>query len=326
MGKTHPMADPESTEAPNGDVSGALTFDMTWAGQLSFGRQPVTRDLDQIDIAVIGIPFDLGTTNRPGARLGPRGVREQSTLSAEFPDGLWPWDYSVFDRHRVVDYFDIGFAPGYTDEMLANVNAHVRGLLASGASVVSIGGDHLVAYPLLQAHAAHHGPLSLIHFDAHSDTWDAGDELNHGTMFLRAAREGLVIPERSIQVGMRTPNETHGFNVVDARELFAMGIDATVAMIHDIVGEHPAYLTFDIDFLDPAYAPGTGTPVIGGPTTAQARDLLWGLRGLDIVGADLVEVAPPYDALTQITALAGSTLVHDELYLVGEARDRRQTS
>ncbi len=320
------MADTLPNSAPDGDVGDAQAFDMTWAGQLSFGRRPVTRDTDLIDIAVVGIPFDLGTTNRPGARLGPRGVREQSTLSAEFPDGLWPWDYSVFDRHRVVDYFDIGFAPGYTTEMIANVVDHVGRLIAAGVSVVSIGGDHLVAYPLLQAHARHFGPLSLIHFDAHSDTWDAGDELNHGTMFLRAAREGLIVPERSVQVGMRTPNETHGFNVIDARQLMSRGIDATVETIRSTVGDHRAYLTFDIDFLDPAYAPGTGTPVIGGPTTAQARHLLWGLRGLDIVGADLVEVAPPYDALTQITALAGSTLVHDELYLVGEARRRRAES
>ena len=312
-----------TSDAPTGDISESHRHDMTYAGQLSFARLPATRDLSLIDLAIIGIPFDLGTTNRPGTRLGPRAIREQSTLSAEFPSGLWPWDHSVADRHRIVDYFDIGFAPGYTDEMLANTVEHVSALLDAGANVLALGGDHLVAYPLLQATAARFGPLSLIHFDAHSDTWDADGQLNHGTMFLRAAQEGLIVPERSVQVGMRTPNESHGFNVIHADRMFDLGIDATVAEIRRIVGNSPAYLTFDIDFLDPAYAPGTGTPVIGGPTTWQARALLFGLAGLDIVGADLVEVSPPYDAVTQITALAGATLAQDELYLLGLARERR---
>ncbi|HBX78925.1 MAG TPA: agmatinase [Acidimicrobiaceae bacterium] len=309
--------------APSGDISDSQVFDMTYAGQLSFGRLPASRDLSAIDLAIVGIPFDLGTTNRPGTRLGPRAIREQSTLTAEFPSGLWPWDHSVFDRHRVVDYFDIGFAPGYTEEMLTNTVQHVSALLEAGANVLALGGDHMIAYPLLQATAAKYGPLSLIHFDAHSDTWDAGEELNHGTMFLRAAREGLIVPEYSVQVGMRTPNESHGFNVIHADRFFEIGVEATVAEIHRTVGDRPAYLSFDIDFLDPAFAPGTGTPVIGGATTWQARQLLFGLKGLDIVGADLVEVSPPYDAVTNITALAGATLAHDELYLLGLAREQR---
>ena len=309
--------------APSGDISDSQVFDMTYAGQLSFGRLPASRDLSAIDLAIVGIPFDLGTTNRPGTRLGPRAIREQSTLTAEFPSGLWPWDHSVFDRHRVVDYFDIGFAPGYTEEMLTNTVQHVSALLEAGANLLALGGDHMIAYPLLQATAAKYGPLSLIHFDAHSDTWDAGEELNHGTMFLRAAREGLIVPEYSVQVGMRTPNESHGFNVIHADRFFEIGVEATVAEIHRIVGDRPAYLSFDIDFLDPAFAPGTGTPVIGGATTWQARQLLFGLKGLDIVGADLVEVSPPYDAVTNITALAGATLAHDELYLLGLAREQR---
>lgn len=311
---------------PTGDISDAQAFDMPWAGQLSFGRAQTHRRVDEIDLAIVGVPYDIATTNRPGARSGPRAVREQSSLSAEFSQGLWPWDHSLFDRHRVIDYFDVGYAPGDTQAMLTNVIDHVGLLVKAGANVLTLGGDHLIAYPVLTATAAVHGPLSLIHFDAHSDTWDAGAELNHGTMFLRAARDGIIVPERSVQIGMRTPNVTHGFNVIHADRFFAIGIEETLAEIHRIVGDHRCYVTFDIDFLDPAYAPGTGTPVIGGPTTWQARQLLWGLADLDVVGADLVEVAPAYDAVTQITALAGATLAHDELYLLGLARERRQAA
>ena len=315
--------EPGDIAVPSGDVGDAQGYDMTWAGQLSFARLPATRDLTGVDIAIVGIPFDNATTNRPGARFGPRAIREQSTLSAEFPQGLWPWDHNVFDRHTVIDYFDIGYAPGYTDEMLANVVEHAGRILDAGASILGLGGDHLVAYPLLKATAERYGPLSLIHFDAHSDTWDAGDELNHGTMFLRAAREGIIDPATSVQTGMRTPNVSHGFNVIYADRFFDIGIEATIAEIRETVGDRPAYLTFDIDFLDPAYAPGTGTPVIGGPTTWQARQLLLGLSGMNIVGADQVEVAPIYDPSGQITALAGATIAHDELYLLGLGREFR---
>lgn len=310
---------------PIGDISGARDHGMTWAGATSFCRLPMTRELADVDIAVLGVPFDNATTNRPGARFGPRAIREQSTLSGEYPSGLWPWDHDVFSTHRVIDAGDVAYAPGYTDQMLANAEAEAGRILDAGANVLGLGGDHLIAYPLLRAAAARYGTLSLIHFDAHSDTWDSGDELNHGTMFLRAAQEGVVDPATSAQVGMRTPNETHSFQVLHADEMFRIGVDATVERIREIVGDRPAYLTFDIDFLDPAYAPGTGTPVIGGPTTWQARQMLFGLRGLDIVGADQVEVAPIYDPSGQITALAGATIAHDELYLLAEARERRRS-
>lgn len=317
---------PRDTPVDPGDIGGAREFGMTWAGQLSFARLPATRDLTDVDIAVVGVPFDSGTTNRSGARSGPRAIREQSSLSGEYPSGLWPWDHDVFERQRVVDYFDIGYAPGYTDEMLANVIEHAGRIIGAGASVLGLGGDHLIAYPLLKAAAERFGPLSLVHFDAHSDTWDSGPELNHGTMFLRAAQEGLLDPANSVQTGMRTPNESHGFQVIHADRMFDLGIEGTVAEIRRVVGDRPAYLTFDIDFLDPAYAPGTGTPVIGGPTTWQARQLLFGLAGMNFVGADLVEVAPAYDAAGQITALAGATIAHDELYLLGLAREARASA
>lgn len=310
------------SETPKG--FDALEFGMTFAGPLSFARLPTRSDPEDAEIAVVGIPFDLGTTNRSGTRLGPRAIREESSLAGEFPEGLWPWDHDVRERFRVVDLGDIGFSIPSVDSMLSQVTARASALAAAGISVLGLGGDHLVAYPLLRAAAERFGPLSLIHLDAHSDTWDVGDELNHGTMFLRAAREGVVDPTTSAQIGMRTPNESHGFNVIHADEMFRLGIDATVDRIREVVGGRAAYLTVDIDFLDPAYAPGTGTPVVGGPTTWQARQILFGLRGLDVVGADLVEVAPAYDPSGQITALAGATLAHDELHLLAEARDRRR--
>lgn len=297
----------------------------TFAGELSFARRPVTRDLEGVDIAVVGIPFDLATTHRPGTRLGPRAIREQSVMVAEYPWGLWPWDENVFDRHAVVDFGDIPvtvFWAGYPDRMVRSVVEHVGAIVDSGVSVLALGGDHMVSYPLLEVHAERFGPLSLVHFDAHSDTWDMGDDLNHGTMFHLAVREGLVDSQHSIQVGIRTPNpETRGFEIVHADRLAALGVDGVVEEIHRVVGNRPVYLTFDIDFLDPAYAPGTGTPVVGGPSTGQARDILQGLRDLRVVGADQVEVSPPYD-VADITALAGATIALDLLHLISFGRDR----
>lgn len=303
------------------DLSQAVAHDAMYAGELSFARRRYTRDLEGVDVAIVGIPFDLGTANRPGARFGPRAIREQSSLSGMFPWGLWPWEFNVFERHNVIDYSDIAFVPGYPDRMVAAVNQHVGQILKAGVSVLSLGGDHMVTYPLLQSHAKEHGPLSLIQFDAHSDTWDMGEDLNHGTTFFLAAREGIVDPSRSIQVGIRTPNpSTLGYNIVHADRMLDEGITWTVQEIRRIVGDRPAYLSFDIDFLDPAYAPGVGTPVVGGLSTHQARQLLRGLEGLNVVGGDQVEVAPPYDPLGNITALAGATLAHDILYLISLAK------
>jgi agmatinase len=300
----------------------ALEWGMTFAGPLSFARVPARAEPLDAEIAVVGVPFDLGTTNRSGARLGPRAVREESSLAGEFPEGLWPWDHDVRERFRVVDLGDIGFSIPSVDSMLSQVTARVSALAAAGISVLGLGGDHLVAYPLLRAQAEHRGPLSLVHLDAHADTWPDDGNLHHGSMFRRAADEGLVDSSRSVQIGMRTPCDAHGFNVVHADELLADGIDPVVARCQEVVGDRPVYLSVDIDFLDPAYAPGTGTPVVGGPTTWDARRLLLGLAGLDIVAADLVEVAPAYDH-GGITALAGATLALDELQLLGVARTAR---
>jgi agmatinase len=295
---------------------------MTFAGPTSFSRFPTAAQPEGLDLALFGVPFDLGTTNRPGARLGPRAIREQSVLVGEFPTGLFPWGYHLADRHRVADLGDIGHSIGSLDRMIEQVTEAAGAVIGAGASLLALGGDHLIAYPLLKAHAARYGQLSLIHLDAHSDTWEDDGHLNHGSMFLRAARDGIIDPATSVQIGMRTPNETHGFNVIDANELAERGIKDVAAACHEATRGRPVYLSVDIDFLDPAYAPGTGTPVVGGPTTAQARQLLALLQGIDIVGTDLVEVAPPYDH-AGITAVAGATLALDQLYLLAAAREAR---
>ena len=295
----------------------------SYAGPLSFLRCPYTRNLQGVELAVLGIPFDLATTNRPGARFGPRSLREQSAFLGEYPWGVWPWEFDLRERFRVVDCGDVDFNVGYPERMIEAVERAAGGILDAGVSLLGLGGDHFVSYPLLRAQAARHGPLSLVHLDAHSDSWTSEDH-NHGTMFYHAAKEGLVDAAHSIQVGVRTPNpDTHGFTVLDARALLDQGPRAAADKVRATVGGRPAYVTLDIDFLDPAYAPGTGTPVIGGPTTHQARELLFGLRGLNVVGGDQVEVAPAYDSPGQITALAGATLATDILYLIALARTGR---
>lgn len=302
------------------DLSQAMAHGTDFLGELSFGRRRYSRDLDGVDIAVVGIPFDSGTANRPGARFGPRAIREQASLVGCYPWGIYPWEFNVFDRSEVVDYSDIAFVAGYPDRMVDAVRHSIGCILDAGVTALSLGGDHMIAYPLLEAHAARHGPLSLVHFDAHSDTWAMGEDLNHGTWGYLAVREGFVEPTRSIQVGMRSPNpETLGFTIIEANPLLESPMLETAERIRTIVGDNPAYLTFDIDFLDPAFAPGTGTPVCGGPTTHQARTLLHAIRGLNIVGADLVEVSPPYDP-AGVTALAGATLAFDLLTLLSLAR------
>jgi agmatinase len=296
---------------------------MTWAGVTTFGRLPQSLPDGPAEFAVIGVPYDLGVTNRPGSRFGPRAIREQSTLSAEFGT-IWPWSDDVLFGRRCIDAGDIAFRVGSTDLMLAAVRDQLAPLLAAGTGIVALGGDHLVTLPLLQAHAEVYGPMALVHVDAHSDTWEYGadDPLHHGMMFLKAARDGLILPAKSVQIGMRTPNDTMGFNVFDMNAVGELGISRLADLVHELTAGAPIYLTIDIDGLDPAFAPATGTPVIGGLTTAQLRSLLFRLHGLDIVGADLVEVAPHYEGPAQITALAGATIAQDELHLLAGAPRR----
>jgi agmatinase len=287
-----------------------------YAGAQSFMRRKYTRDLTGVDVAVSGITFDLATSNRPGTRFGPAGIRQASGQLAY--GNVWPWGFDPFERLAVIDYGDVAFDQGYTDRMLTNAEAHADTIINAGVTMLTMGGDHFVSLPLLRAHAKKHGPLSLVHFDAHSDTWRE-DNYNHGTMFFHAIEEGLIDPNRSIHVGIRSHNpETHGFTVLDAPWVHEHGVAATLAEIERVAGGHKAYLTFDIDCLDPSYAPGTGTPVVGGLTTHQATAIMRGMGNMNFVAMDLVEVAPIYD-IGEITALAGATLMLD--FLCSRAAD-----
>jgi len=287
----------------------------SFAGALSFLRRNYTRDLKGVDIVVTGVPFDTATTNRPGTRLGPRAIRAASAVMAwERPYGM---EFDPLDKLAVIDYGDCHFDWGYPDKVPDEIEAHATKIISQGPALLTLGGDHFITYPLLKAHVTKHGgPLSLLHFDAHSDTWaDDDGRIDHGTMFYHAAKQGVVDPATSVQIGLRTHNpDTMGFNILDGPWVQENGVAAVIAETRKIIGDRPVYVTFDIDCLDPSYAPGTGTPVCGGLTTYQAMAILRGMRGLNIVGADVVEVAPAYD-VSEITALAGSHIAIEMLCL-----------
>ena len=306
------MAEKFGDQAITAESLYGTVAESTYAGVLSFMRRRYSKDLAGVDVAVSGIPFDLATSNRPGTRFGPAGIRAASAQLSW--NEVWPWGFDPFDRIAVIDYGDCAFDFGYPDRMLAAVEAHAGKIIDAGATMLTLGGDHFVSLPLLRAHAKRHGKLALVHFDAHSDTWRE-ENYNHGTMFFHAIEEGLIDPERSVHIGIRTYNsETHGFTVLHAPWVHDHGHAATIAEITRVVGDARAYLTFDIDCLDPAFAPGTGTPVVGGLTTNEARAILSGLGGIDFVAMDMVEVAPVYD-VSQITSLAAATLCLDYLCL-----------
>jgi agmatinase len=301
--------------AINRDSLYGTTAESTYSGVLSFMRRKYTSDLAGADLAVCGVPLDTATTNRPGARFGPRAIRAASSMLAW--ERLYGMPFDPFDRLAVVDCGDCHFDFGRPETVPAAIERYATQIVASGTGLLSLGGDHFISYPLLKAHARRHGtPLSLLHFDAHSDTWsDEDGRIDHGTMFWHAAREGLVDPAHSVQIGLRTTNDdTQGFNVLDAPWVMENGIDAVVAECRRILGDRLVYLTFDIDCLDPAFAPGTGTPVCGGLDTYQASRILRKLAGINVVGMDIVEVAPAYD-VGEITALAGATLAMEMVCL-----------
>ena len=278
-----------------------------FSGSTSFMRRKTTRDLDGIDLVVTGIPLDTATTNRPGARFGPRAIRTASTHMAwERPYGM---KFDPFDRLAVVDYGDCLFDFGKPESIPGDIQSHIETIINQGPSTLSFGGDHFVTYPILCAYAKkYQTPISLIHFDAHSDTWrdDEEERLDHGTMFYKAMKQGMIDPKQSVQIGLRTENpDTFDFNILDGDWVHKNGIDAVIEKTFSIVGNRPVYMTFDIDCLDPSYAPGTGTPVCGGLTTHQAMGIIRGLMGINLIGMDVVEVAPAYD-ISEITALAAS--------------------
>ncbi len=284
--------------------------------------RPLRADAANADVAVIGVPYDMGTSGRAGTRHGPQGIRAASA-NLRWEERRWPWRFNLFERLEVVDCGDIVFPPGESQAMVDALEGVVASHLAAGRKLLTFGGDHFITLPILRAFARHFDrPMAMVHFDAHTDN-EATDETRyyHGSMFYHAPREGILDPAHSVQVGIRTEYnyEQHPFAVIDAEEVARIGVDAVVARVREVVADHPVYLTFDIDCLDPAFAPGTGTPVAGGLSTSQALPVLRGLAGLDLVGMDIVEVAPCYDH-AEITSLAGATLGLEFLYLLAAGR------
>lgn len=297
-----------------------LSYENAFGGAPSFLRRRYTKDLTGVDIAVTGVPFDQAVTNRPGTRLGPRAIREASLLQPYDPP--YGWGFDPLSEMTVVDYGDLAFDYAKVSEFPAALEAHATKIVGSGAAMVTLGGDHFITLPLLKAHVAKHGPLALVQFDAHSDSWadDDMDRIDHGTFVYKAVKLGLIDPARSVQIGIRTTNpDTMGLNIIDASEAHRIGPEAVAARIREIVGDAPTYLSFDIDGLDPAFAPGTGTPVWGGLSTAQAAAILRGMAGVTLVGGDVVEVSPPFDH-AGITAVAGAHVAMELLCLIGWSR------
>lgn len=297
-----------------------LSPEAPFFGASTFMRRPYSRTLENIDVAVLGVPFDLAVCNRPGTRFGPRAIRQASRDISGW-EKAYPWGFNPFEQIRVVDYGDVIYRYGNAQEMVDQTQACVAEILSHGAQTLSLGGDHFVSLPILREVAKKHGPVSLLHFDAHTDTERNDNPFDHGCMFYRAVEEGLVDPARSVQVGIRTDydRDKDRFTVLDSASVHRQGISGTVEAIRQVIADHPTYLTFDIDAFDPAFAPGTGTPVPGGLTSNQALEILRGLGGIDFIGMDIVEVAPDYDP-SEITALLAAQLGLEYLCLLAAAR------
>src|ERR1700676_3976322 len=297
----------------------------------TFMRLPIERDPKKLDIAIIGVPWDGGTTNRPGARHGPREIRTMWSLMrrVHHVSRIAPYELC-----RIADHGDAPVNPIDLMDSLARIERFYDRIDAAGAVPLSAGGDHLITLPILRA-IARRRPVGIVHFDAHSDTSDSyfgGEKYTHGTPFRRAIEEGLIDPKRMIQIGVRGSMyeadekdwaEKIGIRIVHIEEFFRLGPEAVVAEARRIVGDGPAYVTFDVDGLDPIYAPGTGTPEIGGFSTAEAQRMIRGLAGLDLVGGDVVEVAPPFDPSGN-TALVGATMMFEILCVLAPAVHRRK--
>ncbi len=288
----------------------------SYSGLATFMRLPVAEEESAwkvADVVVAGAPFDVATTNRPGARFGPRAIRDQSLQLAWGP--IWPWGYDPFERIRAVDAGDVPFDWGRPKELEENLRNHVARVLRAGAAPITLGGDHFCTLPVLRACKERFGPVAVIQFDAHRDVEEGAGQgrIDHGIVFSEALHEGLIEETACVQVGIRTvyPGEAGaGMTVIDAAACHEMHPRQVAAKIRDVVGGRPVYLSFDIDCLDPAFAPGTGTPVPGGLSSHQARAILWELKGLNFIGFDVMEVSPPYDA-GEITALMGAMLALD---------------
>lgn len=303
-----------------------------FAGVRTFMRLPFVNDLnilkrERADFAVVGLPFDTGATFRVGARFGPEAIRSASALLRPYNPEL---DVRIFDYIHGVDYGDSPVAPGFIEDSYERMQACLEPLHAAGITPIGLGGDHSVVLAELRAAAAVHGKVALVHFDSHTDTWDAywGHKYTHGTPFRRAAEEGLLDTRRSTMVGMRgglygqedlEGARDLGFEVIPMSQLRKRGIPDVLRVIRERAGTGKCFLSFDIDFIDPAYAPGTGTPEVGGPTSADGLELVRGLTGLNFVGSDLVEVYPQYDS-GAITAELAANVVYEMISLLAVKR------
>lgn len=298
-----------------------------YAGFTTFARLPRQDQVEHVDVGILGVPFDSGVSYRPGARFGPGAVREASRLLQGYNQFQ---DIAPFSVQQVADLGDVTANPF---DIVAAVNAIERSAanhMSSGMRIVTIGGDHTIALPLLRAAAAQHGPVALLHFDAHLDTWDTyfGAPYTHGTPFLRAHEEGLLLRDNLAHVGIRAPlhfksdlerDRDIGFGIISSVDVAEMGVKAVIEALTARIGNAPVYVSIDIDVLDPAHAPGTGTPEAGGLTSREMVQILRGLKDFNIVGADVVEVAPAYD-WAQITSTAAAHLIYELISLFGVQR------
>jgi agmatinase len=297
-----------------------------YAGAATFARLPRLDQVARADVAVVGVPFDTGVSYRPGARFGANHVREASRLLRPYNPA---WDVSPFEAVQVADAGDMAVNPFNINEAIEAIQANALELSASGTKLVTLGGDHTIALPLLRAAAARAGePVAMLHFDAHLDTWDTyfGAEYTHGTPFRRAVEEGILDTEAICHVGTRGPlygkkdlDDDHrfGFGIVTSADVYYRGVAETVAALRERIGSRPLYVSVDIDVLDPAHAPGTGTPEAGGLSSRELIEIIRGLRGLNLAGADVVEVAPAYDH-AEITAVAASHTAYELVTLLAD--------
>ena len=294
-----------------------------YGGIATFARLPMLDQVSSAGVAVLGAPFDAGVSYRPGARFGPAGVREGSRLLRPYHPGL---DISPFDATQVVDAGDVGMNPYDIGAAIETLQHEAEQFGARGTKLVTVGGDHTIALPLLRAAAREHGPVALLHFDAHLDTWNTyfGEPYTHGTPFRRAVEEGVVDTSALCHVGTRGPlygrgdldeDERLGFGILTSADVMRRGVDEVVQVLRERIGQRPLYVSVDVDVLDPAHAPGTGTPEAGGMTSRELLEILRGLQGTRLVGADVVEVAPAYDH-AEITALAAAHVTYDLVSLL----------
>ncbi len=302
-----------------------------FAGPDTFARLPRLDQVEHAGVALLGVPFDAGVSYRPGARFGPQGIRAGSKLLRPYHPYL---DVHPFDVHQVVDAGDVSANPFDILDALASIEVAARRTLDDADSLVTIGGDHTIALPLLRVMAERHGPVALVHFDAHLDTWDTyfSAPYTHGTPFRRAVEEGLLDLDVSAHVGIRGPlysaqdltdDRAMGFAIVSTMEVAREGVDACIDRVRQRVGDRPVYVSIDIDVLDPAHAPGTGTPEPGGLTMRELQQILRGFDGLNLVGADVVEVAPAYDH-AELTTVAAANVVYELLGLLALQAGRRR--